>query len=161
DTVDVPRVTDSTVTIGTHTPLTGSAAAGYSSISAAASAYFAYLNENGGVHGRTIEYSVQDDGYNPANTQAVRRQLVQPDAGFAGRTIEYIVKAGGYNPANTQPVVPELVQQDSVFAILSALGTPTHTAVLDYLNQNKVPDLFVASGSTSWNQPQEFPYTFG
>ncbi|MFB7892927.1 ABC transporter substrate-binding protein [Microbacterium sp. NPDC056044] len=125
---DVPGITDDTVTVGTHTPLTGPAAAGYASISAAATAYFAYLNDNGGVHGRSIEYLVKDDGYNPANTQTVVR---------------------------------ELVQEDEVFAILNGLGTPTHTAVLDYLNQNEVPDLFVASGSTSWNQPEKYPYTFG
>ncbi|RLK52588.1 ABC transporter substrate-binding protein [Microbacterium telephonicum] len=125
---DVPGVTDDTVTIGTHTPLTGPAAAGYSSISAAASAYFAYLNAHGGVHGRTIDYIVKDDGYNPANTQTVVR---------------------------------ELVQQDEIFALVNGLGTPTHTAVLDYLNQNSVPDLFVASGSTTWNDPETYPYTFG
>ena len=124
----VPGVSADTVTIGTHTPLTGPAAAGYSSISAAASAYFAYLNDQGGIHGRSIDFIVKDDGYNPATTQTVVR---------------------------------ELVQEDDVFAIVNGLGTPTHTAVLDYLNQNEVPDLFVASGSTSWNQPEEFPYTFG
>jgi ABC-type branched-subunit amino acid transport system substrate-binding protein len=123
-----PGVSDDTVTIGAHTPLTGPAAAGYSSISAAATAYFDYLNEQGGVHGRSIEYLVKDDGYNPATTQTVVR---------------------------------ELVQEDEIFAIVNGLGTPTHTAVLDYLNQNEVPDLFVASGSTSWNQPEKYPYTFG
>lgn len=125
---DTTGVTDTTVTVGTHTPLTGPAAAGYASISAAASAYFDYVNENGGIHGRTIDYIVKDDGYNPANTQTVVR---------------------------------ELVQQDEVFAILNGLGTAPHQSVLDFLNQNKVPDLFVASGSTSWNQPEKYPYTFG
>ncbi|MRG60030.1 ABC transporter substrate-binding protein [Agromyces sp. CFH 90414] len=122
-----PGVTDDTVTIGTHQPLTGPAAAGYSSISAATQAYFDYVNENGGINGRAIEYLVKDDGYNPATTQTVVR---------------------------------ELVQEDEVFAILNGLGTPTHTSVLDYLNQNEVPDLFVASGSTSWNQPDKYPFTF-
>jgi len=125
---DTTGVTDTTVTIGTHTPLTGPAAAGYSSISAAASAYFDYLNDQGGIHGRTIEYLVKDDGYNPANTQTVVR---------------------------------ELVQQDGVFAIVNGLGTATHQSVLEFLNQNEVPDLFVASGSTAWNQPDEYPWTFG
>src|SRR5690606_13035401 len=78
-----PGVTDDTVTIGTHTPLTGPAAAGYASISAAATAYFSYLNAQGGVHGREIEYIVKDDGYNPANTQTVVRELVQQDEVFA------------------------------------------------------------------------------
>jgi branched-chain amino acid transport system substrate-binding protein len=123
-----PGVTDDTVTIGTHTPLTGPAAAGYSSISAAATAYFAYLNDQGGIHGRDIDFIVKDDGYNPATTLTVVR---------------------------------ELVQEDEVFAIVNGLGTAPHTAVLDFLNQNEVPDLFVASGSSNWNQPEKYPYTFG
>ena len=109
-----PGVTDDTITIGTHTPLTGPAAAGYSSISAATKAYFDYVNDNGGINGRSIEYVVKDDGYNPATTQTVVR---------------------------------ELVQEDEVFAVLNGLGTPTHSSVVDYLNENEVPDLFVASGS--------------
>ena len=67
----------------------------------------------------------------------------------------------GYNPANTQQVVRQLVLQDKVFAILNGLGTPTHTGVLDFLKSNRVPDLFVASGSRSWNQPDKYPGTFG
>ncbi|MWB99311.1 ABC transporter substrate-binding protein [Agromyces seonyuensis] len=124
----VPGVGDDVITIGSHQPLTGPAAAGYSSISAATSAYFDYVNDHGGINGRTIEYLVEDDGYNPANTQTVVRKLVQ---------------------------------EDEVFAILNGLGTATHTSVLDYLNQQEVPDLFVASGSTNWNQPEEYPWTYG
>lgn len=122
-----PGVDEDTVTIGTHTPLTGPAAAGYSSISAAASAYFDYLNDNGGIHGRSIEYVVKDDAYNPATTQTVVR---------------------------------ELVQEDQVLAVVNGLGTPTHSAVLDYLDENGVPDLFVASGSPAWDQPETYPSTF-
>ena len=125
---EVPGVTDDTVVIGTHQPLTGPAAAGFASISAATAAYFEYVNANGGIHGRSIEYVVKDDGYNPANTQTVVR---------------------------------ELVQEDQVFAVVNGLGTPTHSSVLDYLDQNDVPDLFVASGSLTWNQPEEYPNTFG
>ncbi|HEY1180592.1 MAG TPA: ABC transporter substrate-binding protein [Phytomonospora sp.] len=124
----VPGVAEKTVTVGTHQPLTGPAAAGYASISAATAAYFKYVNDNGGVHGRTIEYIVKDDGYNPANTQTVVRQLVG---------------------------------EDKVFALLNGLGTPTHSTVLDYLQQQGVPDLFVASGSSTWNQPDKYPNTFG
>lgn len=125
---DATGVTDTTVKVGSHQPLTGPAAAGYSAISPATKAYFEYVNEQGGVNGRKIEYVVRDDGY---------------------------------NPANTQKVVRELVLQDKVFAILNGLGTPTHTGVLDFLKTNRVPDLFVASGSTSWNQPDKYPTTFG
>jgi branched-chain amino acid transport system substrate-binding protein len=123
-----PGVTDDTITVGTHTPLTGPAAAGYSSISAATKAYFAYVNDHGGINGRSIDYVVKDDGYNPATTQTVVR---------------------------------ELVQEDEVFAVLNGLGTPTHSSVVDYLNENEVPDLFVASGSPKWDQPGQYPWTFG
>lgn len=78
-----------------------------------------------------------------------------------GRDIEYIVKDDGYNPATTLNVVRELVQEDEVFAIVNGLGTAPHNGVLDFLNQNEVPDLFVASGSTNWNQPEKYPFTFG
>ncbi|MBL7254900.1 ABC transporter substrate-binding protein [Paractinoplanes lichenicola] len=125
---DTPGVTDTEIVVGTHMPLTGPAAAGYSKIAPATKAYFDYVNANGGVHGRKITYKIMDDGYNPANTQQVVRQLVL---------------------------------QDKVFAILNGLGTPTHSGVLDFLKTNRVPDLFVASGSRSWNQPDKYPGTFG
>ncbi|HKD98953.1 MAG TPA: ABC transporter substrate-binding protein [Micromonosporaceae bacterium] len=121
-------VTATTVTVGTHQPLTGPAAPGYSKISAATKAYFAWVNAHGGVNGRTIDYKIMDDGYNPQNT------------------------------VND---VHQLVLQDKVFAILNGLGTPTHTQVIDFLNTNKVPDLFVASGSSTWNQPSKYPMLFG
>ncbi|MEV0425841.1 ABC transporter substrate-binding protein [Micromonospora sp. NPDC050495] len=124
----VPGVTDTEIVVGTHMPLTGPASAGYSKIAPATKAYFDYVNANGGVHGRKITYKIMDDGYNPANTQQVVRQLVL---------------------------------QDKVFAVLNGLGTPTHTGVLDFLKSNRVPDLFVASGSRSWDQPDKYPGTFG
>jgi len=123
-----PGVTATTVTIGSHQPLTGPAAPGYSKISAAAKAYFDHVNANGGVHGRKIVYKYVDDVY---------------------------------NPTQTVDVVHKLVLQDKVFAIFNGLGTPTHSKVVDYLNAQRVPDLFVASGCTCWDQPQKHPYTFG
>jgi branched-chain amino acid transport system substrate-binding protein len=123
-----PGVTDKSILIGTHQPLTGPAAAGYSEIAPATKAYFDFVNAAGGVYGRQITYKIMDDTYNPATTQQVVRQMVL---------------------------------QDKVFAILNGLGTPTHTGVLDFLKTNRVPDLFVASGSRSWNQPDKYPGTFG
>jgi len=124
---DVPGVTDTSILVGTHQPLTGPASGGYSKISPATKAYFDYINSKGGVNGRKITYKIVDDTYNPATTQTVVR---------------------------------DLVQRDKVFAVLNGLGTPTHTGVLDFLKSNKVPDLFVASGSKSWNQPSKYPNTF-
>jgi ABC-type branched-subunit amino acid transport system substrate-binding protein len=78
-----PGVTDTTVKIGGHTPLTGPAAPGYSEIAPAAKAFFEYLNAQGGVNGRKIEYTYKDDGYNPTKTVSVVRELVLKDKVFA------------------------------------------------------------------------------
>ncbi|MCU1666776.1 MAG: amino acid-binding protein [Pseudonocardia sp.] len=121
-------ITDTSVKIGAHFPLTGVAAPGYSEIPTGAKAYFDFVNAAGGVNGRKIDYVFRDDAY---------------------------------NPTQTSQVVNELVLQDQVFALLSGLGTPTHSAVLDYLNSEGVPDLFVSSGSLLWDQPAKNPQTFG
>jgi ABC-type branched-subunit amino acid transport system substrate-binding protein len=124
-----PGVTDGEITLGTHAPLTGPAAAGYSKVAAAAKAYFDFVNAKaGGVNGRKINFLVEDD-------------------------------AG--DPAKTQTVVRKLVEQDKVFAIVGGVGTATHKSVVDYLKDQQIPDLFVASGATAWNQPARYPGTFG
>ncbi|WP_235003365.1 ABC transporter substrate-binding protein [Blastococcus haudaquaticus] len=122
-------ITEDTIKLGAHYPLTGVAAPGYSEIPTGVQAYFDWVNDNGGVNGRQIEYIYRDDAYNPTNT--------------------------------TQ-VVNQLVLEDEVFAIVGGLGTPTHSAVLDFLNSEGVPDLFVSSGSLLWgDDPEANPYTFG
>lgn len=128
NTASAPGITATSILLGSHQPLTGPAAPGYSEIAPAAQAYFDYLNAHGGVYGRSITLKYEDDGYNPANT--------------------------------TQ-VVQKLVLQDNVFGIVGGLGTPTHQAVVNFLNTNKVPDLFVASGCDCWNLPTTHPYTYG
>jgi ABC-type branched-subunit amino acid transport system substrate-binding protein len=127
-TASAPGITATTITIGSHQPLTGPAAPGYSEIAPASAAYFAYVNAHGGVDGRKIVYKYLDDGYNPTTTSAVVRQLVL---------------------------------QDNVYAIFNGLGTPTHLAVLSFLNSQKVPDVFVASGCDCWDAPATAPETFG
>jgi branched-chain amino acid transport system substrate-binding protein len=121
-------ITETSVKVGGHFPLTGVAAPGYSEIPTGTKAYFDFVNAAGGVNGRKIDYVYRDDAY---------------------------------NPTQTSQVVNELVLQDQVFAILAGLGTPTHSAVLDYLNSEGVPDLFVSSGSLLWDQPDKNPQTFG
>jgi ABC-type branched-subunit amino acid transport system substrate-binding protein len=79
----VPGVTDTEILVGSHQPLTGPAAPGYSKIAPATKAYFDAVNAAGGVHGRKLTYKFLDDGYNPANTQQVVRQLVLQDKVFA------------------------------------------------------------------------------
>jgi len=123
-----PGITKTSVLIGSHQPLTGPAAPGYSEIAPAAKAFFQYVNAQGGVNGRKINLIYKDDGYNPTNTVTVVKQLVL---------------------------------QNKVFAIWGGLGTPTHTKVVDFLNSEKVPDLFVSSGCPCWDDGTKHPYTFG
>jgi branched-chain amino acid transport system substrate-binding protein len=122
-------VTEDSIKIGGHFPLTGVAAPGYSEIPSGHQAYYDFVNANGGVHGRQIEFLVRDDNYNPTNTSQVTN---------------------------------ELVLNDEIFAMVSGLGTAPHGAVVDFLNDEKVPDLFVSSGSLQWgDRPDERPFTFG
>ena len=114
-------VTDTTIKIGTHMPLTGVAAPGYSEIPTGAKAYFDYVNAAG------------------------RHQRPQDRVLRQGRRLQ---------PGRHQQVTNQLVLQEQVFGLLGGLGTPTHSAVLDFLNEEEVPDLFVSSGACSGTTPR-------
>ena len=88
-------------------------------------------------------------------------QYVNANGGVFGRKITYKYLNDQYNPTMTSNVVHQLVLQDQVYAIFNGLGTPTHLAVASYLNAQKVPDVFVASGCECWNDPSKLPDTFG
>ncbi len=88
-------------------------------------------------------------------------KYVNAHGGVNGRTINYTFLDDQYNPTSTSTQTHKLILQDNVFAIFQALGTPTHLAVVNYINQSKVPDLFVASGCNCWNNVQQYPETFG
>jgi branched-chain amino acid transport system substrate-binding protein len=127
-TASAPGITPTTITIGSHQPLTGPVAPGYDEIAPASTAYFDYVNAHGGVYGRKIIYKYLNDAYDPTTTASVVRQLIL---------------------------------QDNVYAIFNGLGTPTHLAAVSFINAEKVPDLFVASGCECWDQPTLYPETFG
>jgi len=93
-------------------------------------------------------------------TKAYFQYVNDTVGGVYGRKINYKIVDDTYNPATTNTVVRQLIQEDKVFAILNGLGTPTHTGVLDVIKDAKIPDLFVASGATTWNQPSKYPGTF-
>jgi branched-chain amino acid transport system substrate-binding protein len=82
-TASAPGITASTITIGSHQPLTGPAAPGYSEIAPASKAYFDYVNAHGGIYGRKIVYKYENDQYNPSNTSTVVHQLVLQDRVYA------------------------------------------------------------------------------
>lgn len=86
---------------------------------------------------------------------------INANGGINGRKITLKYLDDGYNPTQTVTQTKQLVLQDKVFAMFGALGTPTHTKVVDFLNAERVPDLFVASGCSCWDMPKQHPYTFG
>jgi ABC-type branched-subunit amino acid transport system substrate-binding protein len=86
---------------------------------------------------------------------------VNAHGGVYGRKIVFKPLDDAYDPSKTPAVIRQLVLQDHVFAIVGGLGTPTDASVLKFLTSNKVPDLFVGTGSMVFNQPSSYPYTFG
>src|SRR3954468_21932764 len=88
-------------------------------------------------------------------------QMVNDQGGINGRKINFITYDDGFVPSKTVEMVRKLVEDDQVFAIYQLLGTPTNTVVQKYLNQKKVPQLFVATGASKWGMPKEFPWTMG
>ena len=89
-------------------------------------------------------------------------KYVNDQGGVNGRKITYKYLDDSYNPAQTVPLTRQLVEQDQVFAMFGGLGTQAQTSVEDYLNQKKVPQVFVATGATQFSgEPDKHPYTFG
>jgi branched-chain amino acid transport system substrate-binding protein len=88
-------------------------------------------------------------------------KMVNDNGGINGRKIEFITYDDGYSPPKTVEMVRKLVEQDKVLFLFNTLGTPPNTAIHRYMNQKKVPQLFVATGASKWGQPKEFPWTMG
>jgi len=88
-------------------------------------------------------------------------KMVNDAGGINGRKVKFITLDDGYSPAKTVEVVRQLVEQDKVLCTFNTLGTPTNTAIHKYMNQKKVPQLFVATGASKWGNPKEFPWTMG
>ena len=122
-----PGVSDTEIKLGSTQPYSGPASS-YGTIGKSDTAYFAMINEQGGINGRKVNFIVRDDGYSPPKTVEQIRQLVE---------------------------------QDGVLATFNTLGTPPNSAIRGYLNDSKVPQLFVATGATKWNDPQHYPWTIG
>lgn len=86
---------------------------------------------------------------------------VNAEGGINGRQIKFITLDDGYNPARTVEQARKLVEQEEVLLLFNTLGTPPNTAIHRYMNQKKVPQLFVATGATLWGDPKNFPWTMG
>ncbi len=130
-----PGVTSKTVTIGTTLPLSGPAAL-YARIGTGMKAYFSYIN--------------------------ARRSSVDHKRGVYGRQIALNIYDDGYQEANTVQQTRRAVEQDHVFAMLGGLGTENQLAVRDYLNQKKVPQLYVSTGLSAFGTEfSKYPWTIG
>jgi ABC-type branched-subunit amino acid transport system substrate-binding protein len=88
-------------------------------------------------------------------------KMINDGGGINGRKINFISYDDGYSPPKTVEQVRKLIESDEVLLIFNALGTPTQTAVQKYHNTKKVPQVFIASGASKWNDPKEFPWTMG
>ena len=133
DPTSVTGVSEDSVLLGGIYPLSGPASA-YAAIGTGAQAYFDYWNEEQGGLGGPWE----------------------------GRTIEFEILDDGYNPPRTVEAARQLIQQDQVFALFNTLGTPPNSAIWDYVNEQEVPHLFVATGASKWGRdPAAHPWTIG
>jgi len=88
-------------------------------------------------------------------------KTVNDNGGINGRKVNFITYDDGYSPPKTVELIRQLVEQDKVLCTFNTLGTPTNTAIHKYMNQKKVPMLFVATGASKWGKPKEFPWTMG
>src|SRR3981189_3051113 len=82
-------------------------------------------------------------------------------AGINGRKINFISYDDAYSPPKAVEQARKLVESDEVLLVFNSLGTPSNSAIQKYMNAKKVPQLFVATGATKWNDPKDFPWTMG
>jgi branched-chain amino acid transport system substrate-binding protein len=88
-------------------------------------------------------------------------KMVNDKGGINGRMVEWVSYDDGYSPPKTVEMARKLVEQDQVLILFQTLGTPSNTAIHKYMNAKKVPQAFVATGATKWNDARNFPWTMG
>ena len=93
--------------------------------------------------------------------QAAWFNKINDEGGINGRKINFISLDDGYSPPKTLEQARKLVEQDKVLFLFATLGTPTNSAIQKYMNQKKVPQLFVQTGASKWGDPKNFPWTMG
>jgi len=112
--------------------------------------------------GNVMPYSGPLSAYGViGTTEAAYFNKINADGGIKGREINFISYDDGYSPPKTVEQARKLVESDEVLFIFNSLGTPPNTAIQKYMNTKKVPQLFVATGATKWNDPRNFPWTMG
>ena len=112
--------------------------------------------------GNTGPYSGPASSYSAVpKAEVAFWKMINDQGGINGRKINFLSYDDAYTPPKTVEMVRKLVEQDGVFLVASPLGTPCNSAIWHYMNQKKVPQLFVASGATKWDDPKGHPWTIG
>jgi len=112
--------------------------------------------------GQTMPYSGPASAYGAVGkAEAALFKMVNDQGGINGRKINLLSLDDSYSPPKTVEQIRRLVEQEQVAFIFSSLGTPSNSAIRDYLNENKVPQIFVATGASKFGDPEHFPWTIG
>jgi branched-chain amino acid transport system substrate-binding protein len=112
--------------------------------------------------GNTMPYSGPASSYGTiGKAESAFYKMINEQGGVNGRKINYISYDDGYTPPKTVEMARKLVEEDGVLLIASPLGTPTNSAIWHYMNEKKVPQLFVSTGATKWDDPKGHPWTIG
>jgi len=112
--------------------------------------------------GNIMPYSGPASAYGViGRTEAAYFKKINDAGGINGRKINFISYDDAYSPPKAVEQARKLVESDEVLFIFNSLGTPSNSAIQKYMNAKKVPQLFVATGATKWNDPKEFPWTMG
>jgi len=112
--------------------------------------------------GNIMPYSGPASAYGViGKTEKAYFDKINAEGGVNGRKINFISYDDGYSPPKAVEQARKLVESDEVLVVFNSLGTPSNSAIQKYLNGKKVPQLFVATGATKWNDPKDFPWTMG
>jgi ABC-type branched-subunit amino acid transport system substrate-binding protein len=112
--------------------------------------------------GNIMPYSGPASAYGViGKTEEAYFKKINAEGGINGRKINFVTYDDGYSPPKTVEQARKLVESDEVLIVFNSLGTPPNSAIQKYMNSKKVPQLFVATGATKWNDPQNFPWTMG
>jgi branched-chain amino acid transport system substrate-binding protein len=112
--------------------------------------------------GNTNPYSGPASAYGTiGKTIAAYFTMLNEKGGINGRKLNFVTYDDGYSPPKAVEMARKLVEQDEVLFVFQTLGTPSNTAIQKYMNAKKVPQLFVATGATKWDDPKHFPWTMG
>jgi branched-chain amino acid transport system substrate-binding protein len=112
--------------------------------------------------GNIMPYSGPASAYGViGKTEEAYFRMINAEGGINGRKINFITYDDGYSPPKAVEQARKLVESDEVLLVFNPLGTPSNSAIQKYMNSKKVPQLFVATGATKWDDPKDFPWTMG